>query len=122
MSQIIAAGFLLVRPISRPDWVSSALMPEHLVSASACICPHFPGTYAISWGTNASDVRAAALDDIGLEPSKRDAATKWATDAFESDYGWPAVFFTLDAAKDARARFFPTGDLVILGLGLPVQC
>ena len=71
--------------------------------------------------TDTPDERAAAFDDIGLVPSKRGAATKWATDAFERAYGWPAVFFTLDAVKDARARFFPNGDLVILGLGLPAQ-
>jgi len=121
MSQIIAAGFLLVKPVSRPAWVSSTLMPEYLVSASACICPRFPGSYAISWCGDPPAERATAFDNIGLEPEKREAATKWATDAFETAYGWPAVFFTLDSARDARARFFPNGELVVLGLGLPAQ-
>jgi hypothetical protein len=31
------------------------------------------------------------------------------------------VFYTLDAALDARSRFFPNGRLVVIALGLPLR-
>ena len=43
--RIVAAGFLLLKPVSRPEWLSKDLLPEQIVSGSACICAQFPGSY-----------------------------------------------------------------------------
>jgi hypothetical protein len=121
IEHIVSAGFFLVKPVSRPEWLSKDLLPEQIVSASTCICPQFPGSYAISWCSDATESRSSAFDRIGLSPDAREDATRWATSEFEQSFGWPAVFYTLDAALAARSRFFPNGDLVVIALGLPVR-
>ena len=119
--QTIASGFLLLKPAPRTDWFSQELLPERIISAADCICPQFPGSYVLSWCGDTPEQRAEAFDEIGLAPEHRDAATEWATAAFDEAFGWPGVFFTLEAALEARSRFFPQSDLVVVGLGLPVQ-
>jgi hypothetical protein len=118
---VIAAGFLLVKLVPRPEWLSRELLPDEIVSASNCICPQFPGSYAIRWSSDSDETRASRLDEIGLAPARRDEAMDWATDEFEKAFGWPGVFLTLEAARDALARFLPDSDLVVIGIGLPQQ-
>jgi hypothetical protein len=120
-ADIIAAGFLLVKPVPRPEWLSKELLPEQIVSASACICPQFPNSYAIRWSSDSDESREKQFDVIGLAPARRGDAMAWATEKFEEAFGWPGVFFTLEAARDALARFLPGSDLMVIGVGLPRQ-
>jgi hypothetical protein len=119
--EFISAGFLLVKPVTRPEGLSTELLPEQIVSASRCICPQFPGSYALSWCSDSTEARAAEFDRIGLTSDARQDASQWATAEFEQSFGWPGVFYTLDAALDARWRFFRNGNLVVLALGLPLR-
>src|SRR5258708_1663916 len=120
-SEVIAAGFLLVRPVPRPEWLTAELLPDRILSACDCVCPQFPGAYAISWTSLSAADRASAFDRVGLSTQARREAQEWATDSFEKAFGWPGVFFTLEAAREARARFFASSDLAVVGLGLPVE-
>lgn len=118
-SAITAAGYLLLKPVPRPEWLSSDLLPDQIISGSTCLCPQFPGSYAISWCGDSAEVRAAEFDRIGLPADQRDEASRWATAEFERSFGWPGVFYDLEAAREARARFFPAGDVMVVALGLP---
>ena len=63
-NRFIATGYLLVREAARPSPSSSGLLPERILSASACISPQFPGAYAIEWDTNerrAEPIRSAKV-------------------------------------------------------------
>jgi len=117
--EILAAGFLLSRPLTRPEWFTGELLPDRMLSASPCICPQFPGEYAISWCSAEPGDRASGFDEIGIPSELRDEALEWATRSFEVLFGWPGVFFTLEAAQAAHSRFFAQGDVAVLGLGLP---
>lgn len=119
MIDTLSAGFLLVKPVERPAYMDKELLPRRIVSACDCICPCFPGIYAIAWSAESAERRAAAFDQIGVPAAERDAVQRWATESFEEHFGWPGVFFTLDAAREARSRIFSRGDVDILGLGLP---
>lgn len=120
-SPITSAGFLLLKPVPRPEWLSGDLLPEQIISGSTCLCPQFPGSYAISWCGDSAEVRVSEFDRIGLRTEQREEATRWATAEFERSYGWPGVFYTLEAALEARTRFFPNGDLIVVALGLPAE-
>jgi hypothetical protein len=61
------------------------------------------------------------IRSIGLPSDARQDASQWATAEFEQSFGWPGVFYTLDAALDARSRFFPNSNLVVIALGLPLR-
>lgn len=116
---MLSAGFLLVRRVIRPAYVSAALIPSTIVSASDCISPQFPGPYAIGWASIPADDREAAFSEVGVSPELRESAIEWATSALRSVFGWPGVFFTLDAALEARSRFLSSSEEVrLIGLGL----
>lgn len=117
----VAAGFLLLKPVPRPEWLSRDLLPGQIISASACLCPQFPGSYAISWCGDSTEIRSSEFDRIGLPSDAREDAIRWATAEFGKSFGWPGVFYTLDAALDARSRFFSDSDLVVIALGLPLR-
>jgi len=39
-------GYLIARMSQRADWMAADLLPERLLSASACICPRVPDAWA----------------------------------------------------------------------------
>ena len=118
----ITAGFLLLRPSPRPAWAPENLLPQEIISASDCLCPRFPGTYAIEWTSDPVDERVRGFEAVGLSPDIRVEATKWATENFEKSFGWPGVFYSLPEAERAKALFFSREpDIWLLGMGLPPQ-
>lgn len=119
---VVTAGFLVVRSVPRPDYVSADLIPSIVVSGSSCICPQFPSPNAISWVIASDEDRSRSLAAVGLGGDRNAAAIEWATASFDVIFGWPSVFRTLEAATAARSRFLASNDsIVVLGLGLPEQ-
>jgi hypothetical protein len=119
IEQVRSAGFLLIKPVVRPSYVSAQLIPDEVISASDCICPQFPGPYAISWCNTPDQDRVSLLTLTGVSQELHGRAIEWATAEFGQTYGWPGVFYTADAAYDARARFIAEPETVkVIGLGL----
>jgi hypothetical protein len=119
---VISAGFLLLKPVPRPPYVSVRLMPDTVVSAGDCICPQFPGPYAIEWCISTDEERVASLALAGVPSERHAAAIAWATAACGKEHGWPGIFYTVDAAREARRRFIAEPELMkVIGLGLPEQ-
>ncbi|HEV7766370.1 MAG TPA: hypothetical protein VGQ76_15300 [Thermoanaerobaculia bacterium] len=119
---MISVGFLLIKPVVRPPYVSAELIPELVISASNCICPQFPGPYAISWCSESDEDRVARLTEVGVPAELHAIAIQWATAAFGETYGWPGVFYSVEAAREARDRFIASPEFVkVIALGLPEQ-
>jgi hypothetical protein len=96
------------------------LLPERIISASKCICPQFPGPYAIEWAAGSEQEQAQEYMRMGLSASLQTQAQQWATKQLDSGFGWPGVIYTLQGARFAQEYFFPHDDQVILlGIGLP---
>jgi hypothetical protein len=120
LEPLISAGFLLIKPSPRPNWHEPSLLPEQIVSASDCLCPRFPGPYAITWSSGPEASQREGFEAVGLAPETWREAEGWATAQFGRAFGWPGVFFNLDAARAAQTRFFSRADPVwLVGLGLP---
>jgi hypothetical protein len=120
---LITAGFLLIKPSPRPDWGSERLLPEEIISASHCLCPQFPDSYAIKWTADSEENRAKGFDSVGLTgPSLQTAAAEWATKNFQEAFGWTGVFYSLQEAEKAKDLFFPKdSNILLIGLGLPAE-
>ncbi|MDB4980449.1 MAG: hypothetical protein JWM82_1201 [Myxococcales bacterium] len=115
---LVSVGYLLLRPLERTSFFS-ALVPRSITSASPCLCPRFPGIYAIDWSSTPEDERGEAFVKIGIPPADQPAARAWATRAFDDDFGWPGVFYSRDAALEARRTFLSrVGDARVIGVGL----
>ncbi|MCA9615609.1 MAG: hypothetical protein KC586_22790 [Myxococcales bacterium] len=107
----VAAGYLVSRVIPRPTYSSAALVVDEVWSASQCLAPRL-GEWALAWVDVERAEPAAAMGVSDL-----DALVAWATDAFEAErFGWPDVFRTLDAAREARDRFAPSARIFALAL------
>ena len=119
---MFSLGYLLVRAVPRPPYVSAELIPETVVSASVCISPQFPGPNALSWVIASDEERADALASTGLPAARHEEAIVWATAAHGSELGWPSVCRSAAVALVARERFFPNDEAMrVIGLGLPQQ-
>ena len=106
LDDYVSAGYYLVQP-------SAAA----LLSLSSCLCASFPNAWTIDWvkGENPHEHAAALNIDRGRLPE----IIAWATNAFGEEFGWPNVFYTLKAAREARARFFNAESKIeVVGLGL----
>ena len=118
---MLSAGFLIVKPAVRPAYVSPQLIPDEVISASDCICPQFPGPYAISWCDTSDEDRASLLSAAGVPEEHHSRAIEWATEAFGESYGWPGVFYTVEAAHAAKMQFLADPSVRVIGLGLAEQ-
>jgi hypothetical protein len=116
---LIALGYLLVRPHADFAW-ANGLLPNPIISVSTCLCPQFPGSYAIEWCTDSEESRARAFEAVGIPPDRRQTARQWATKAFNSEFGWETPFYSIEAARTARRDFFPpSSEVQLIGLALP---
>src|SRR5438046_7969022 len=82
------AGFLLVKPLSRPAWTDQELLPPVLLSGSECLCAKFPGSYAIDWSSDTEERRIEDFDSVGIDPEMREQERGSATERFGKDFGW----------------------------------
>jgi hypothetical protein len=83
------------------------------VSASGCRSVFFPDAWAIEWTSVGDEERSRRATEFGVGSD----AFAWATGAFEKEFGWPNVFYTLTAARAAQGSMVP--DSILFGLGLP---
>ncbi len=121
MTRMRAAGYYLIKVTPRLDWLSE-LLSERVVSASRCICPQFPGSYAYSVGPGIKKERAAKFDELGIQQSDRRTVIEWATVNFGESFGWTNTFFEVGTTQKTRDRFFePHQEMTVVGLGLPEQ-
>lgn len=112
MAEMIAGGYILIRPEPVPDNLSKYnLMPEKYFSASSC---HSTSSGIAEWAGGNPEL-------LGVLGDKLDLANKWAGTAHEDLFGYPNVFYTLHNARDYVAAFIPEipDDLTILCLALP---
>jgi hypothetical protein len=117
--QFLSGGYYLTRPANRGSYISAKLIPERILSASSCICQFFPDTWAIQWTADDQGERKESAAAFQIPPEKLDRIIQWATDSFEKLFGWPNVFYSLEAAMAARSEFLPKDlDVTVFGLGL----
>lgn len=121
MTKLRAAGYYLIKVTPRLEWLSE-LLPERVVSASRCICPQFPGSYAYSVGPGIKKERASKFEGLGIRRSDREAVIEWAMANFGESFGWTNTFFEVGIAQEVQERFFePHQEMTVVGLGLPEQ-
>ena len=115
----LCAGYYLTRRSKRAEYMSSELIPEQVLSASACICEFFPDDRAIEWASVSDEERTRAAASFGIPPSNLGGVVEWATENLAKAFGWPSAFYTLEAAEEARVAQLPLGtNVVVFGLGL----
>src|SRR5579871_3586068 len=85
----LSAGYYVTRLSDRGAHIPSELVPDKLLSASACICDFFPNGWAIAWASVTDEERLKRAAVFGVSSSGLPAVLEWATDAFSKDFGWP---------------------------------
>jgi hypothetical protein len=107
----VAGGYLVSMAVPRAPYNDAAFVADEVWSASECLAPRL-SSWTLAWVDVERATRAAALGVTDL-----DALVAWFTAAFDAGrVGWPDVFFTLDAAREARNRFAPHARLFGLAL------
>lgn len=99
--------------------MDASLIPATFRTASGCLAPIIPDTWALDWagGTEAESLPVTAR--FGIPPDRLDALIQWVSHRFDTDFLWPNVFLTREAAQEFCATFIPSGgDAFILGLAL----
>ncbi|PZP54749.1 MAG: hypothetical protein DI586_08980 [Micavibrio aeruginosavorus] len=120
MANLINGGFLIVKAQAKGH--DMPLLPVKLRSASECICDQFPHPAVIEWAESSKDEQKDYLEKMGIPLSRAAEATKWSTDNFEKNIGWPNTFYNFETAKAAKELFFKDDeDVSIIGIGLPEE-
>ena len=105
LSQFISAGFLVTREVMRPPYVSEALLPPRMVSASGCIASFIPDTWCIEWTEDTVDRRVEDAAAFGLDSRGLADVTAWVTPRFDTSIRWPNVIVDLTTANELVSRF-----------------
>lgn len=118
-----SGGYLIARIAERAAGRSADLLPERLLSASTCICPRVPDSWALRWVNITDDERLGAASAFGIGPDRLPEVLDWVTEAMDSGaFGWPDVFLSLTTARAFVHDCLPSVEgLALLGLGLPAD-
>lgn len=118
----ISAGYFLIMPSSRTEYMNPYLIPKTVLSASNCICKQFPDI-SILWGT--SEIRKEQYrNQFEIPPlNSFQLFEKWIENAFHTgDLLFPQVFSSLYAAQEFLNLFLNHhNDIQIISIGLPEQ-
>jgi hypothetical protein len=120
-SRFISAGFFLSKRVPRDNHGTPELLPETILSASGCICPFVPDTWAITWCNHSRSERASQALRFGLSEDSIDTLISRVTAIIsdQSNYGYPNVCFSSEAAFALVQNALPViPGLVLFELGL----
>lgn len=119
---MISGGFYITRAISRPSGLGDALLPERLLTLSACLTDLIPDWWALEWASCSGEERLVAMARIGLPAEALPAVVRLATNAFNrGELGWPCVWQSSSAARTALAALNLPSDFIIVELGVPAN-
>ena len=117
--EYFSGGYYLARRSTRGNYMSPELIPERVLSASPCICEHFPDDWAIEWVVTTREERLRKAAAFGIAAEHLGRVMDWATRAFSREFGSWSVLYTLEAARATRAAMLPAdAGMVIFGLEL----
>jgi hypothetical protein len=117
--QFLSGGYLIACPVPRAPSMDASLTPSAFRTASGCLAPLLPDTWALDWVKSTEEEWLPITTRFGIPPDRLKALIQWVSHRFDGDFLWPNVLLTLEAAQEFCATFLPAeGDAFILGLGL----
>jgi len=114
LSDYVAGGYFVAKPIRREDWMSAELLPEQLITLSSCLNK---SKVQIYWGWD-TDQYKTEIQDSGIKESDLEALRTWSQ---SENIGHPNVFYSLNAAQDFITKFTPHNDFSVFGIALPKE-
>lgn len=116
----VFGGYFVTKPVPRPEYVSSHLLPARILSLSDCICDFIPDVWAIDWTRVSPEDRMAAANKVGIQAFVLPEVIRWTTQHLDAGrFGWPCVFLALQDALDFAERFLARdGGFTLLGIAL----
>jgi hypothetical protein len=123
ISDYRGGGYLIVRIAERAAWMAADVLPEHLFSASACICPRVPGIWAVRWVSMPNEERFGSAEAFGIGRERLAGIVDWVTAGLQSGkLGWPGMFLSLSTARAFAHEWLESTDgLALLGIGMQAQ-
>lgn len=117
----LSAGYYLILPTSRKEYMDKAVIPESVLSVSECICTHYPDI-SILWG-NVEVKKDRYMEQLGLSLNTFQLLEQWIEEHRKTgDMLFPQVFSNLDAAQTFVDRFLNhLPDIRLISIGLPEQ-
>src|SRR2546421_2933630 len=102
LNEYISGGYYLARLGKRAKYMSPALVPDQVLSASPGICDCFPDAWAVEWTSENCEARSKKSAAFGIAQNDLPDVIAWATASFGNEFGWPSAFYDLDTARKAR--------------------
>ncbi|MFB3224842.1 hypothetical protein [Exiguobacterium sp. PHA03] len=117
----LSAGYYLILPTLRKEYMDKKIVPESVLSVSECICTHYPDI-SILWG-NSEVKKDRYMEQLGLSSNTFQLLEKWIEEHRKTgDVLFPQVFSNLDAAQTFVDRFLNhLPDIRLISIGLPEQ-
>lgn len=118
--RLISGGFYVTRILQKPDGLGE-LLPDRLLTLSACLTEFVPDSWAFDWASHTRAARVAALEKLGLPADLLARISQSADAAFAAgELGWPNVWQSLPAVQTFLANPGIAGhDFLLLELGVP---
>ena len=117
----LSAGYYLILPAPRKEYMDKAFVPESVLSVSECICTHYPDI-SFLWG-NSEVKKDRYMEQLGLSLTTFQLLEQWIEEHRKTgDILFPQVFSNLNAAQTFVDRFLNhLPDIRSISIGLPEQ-
>lgn len=117
----LSAGYYLILPTPRKEYMDKAVVHESILSVSECICTHYPDI-SILWGSSELK-KDRYMEQLGLSLTTFQLLEQWIEEHRKTgDMLFPQVFSNLNAAQTFVDRFLNHLPVIrIISIGLPEQ-
>lgn len=120
---LVSGGFYIVELVARPPGLGDELLPERMLTLSACLAAFLPEAWALEWCGASPEERAAGAARLGIaEQHVPDVVAAMTEEFANGTLGWPNVWMDVSAARAAARRFGLSADRVaLIELGVPAS-
>ena len=114
----ISGGYYIVSPLERADCMDKTLLPETILSASACLCEFHPDTKILWEGSQKK--KQTYSKKLNLSNNAFEELEGWVQKKYEDKtFNFPQLFTTVELAREFKKTFLNhLNDIRIIGIGL----
>jgi hypothetical protein len=138
VNKYYSAGYLIIKPLNRSEWMNKDILPRKIISASSCLCDSYPHAWSFSgsWKPHESvftfttiglgeklpsqkEYIKDKMEELNLNSKSFKMLQKWVEKKYKNkQLEYPNLFLNLDTAREFYKKFLThMSDLELIGIG-----
>lgn len=113
-----SGGFLVIVPAPRPGYMDRSIIPDPVVTPSACITEAHPSDSAVSWSSQSAEKRKAWREELGITKLQESEIHRTTDKWFEEGrIGRGGIFYEFEDSIEYSQKYTGKAEVLVIEIG-----